>query len=76
MSQLAASLTLGLAELPEGLVCWVCAALAHGLLRLVCSCQGPNALLTMAISDLYSTSVEIMAILSLLRIMCAEGAAA
>jgi len=34
MSQLPARLTFGLAELPEGLVCWVCVALAHGVLHL------------------------------------------
>ncbi len=32
MLQLPARLSLGLAELPEGLVCWVCVALGHGVL--------------------------------------------
>ena len=33
MTKLPARLTLGLAELPEDLVCWVSVALAHGALH-------------------------------------------
>ena len=33
MSQLPARVTFGLAELREGLACWICVALVHGAMR-------------------------------------------